>query len=137
MAIFKLIEHKNRHRLCPEDLPSSPSSEAAAELEPPEPALGPWTPLSFVHCLREKPVRAHLAVQTKRASLSIKEPLGSTRLATGCHCYSTHTKTRSISCRGWIWRGPGLPSAGLSQNCHPFGWHAASQPRVPSKSHMA
>lgn len=43
---------------------------------------------------------AHLSVQTQQSPLSIKEPLRSARLATGCHCYSTHTVASELFRQG-------------------------------------
>lgn len=92
--------------------------------------------LSCEHRLKKEPSGAHLSMQTKWSSLSIKKPLRSTRLATGCHCYSTHTHQRgSLSVRGWVCVDPGLPSASPLSELPALQVSASSQAHVPYKSH--
>ena len=109
MVTFKLIKHKVRHELCPENLPHLNQSQQLTR------GTGnPALPFSMYHLKRE-PFGAHLSAQTKWSSLSIKEPLRASRPATGCHCYSTHTQQQaSLSVWGWIQTEPGLPLPPLS-----------------------
>lgn len=124
MAAFKLMEHKNRRRLCPKNLPHPTGRQLLKQSC--RRLAGRPAPLSFVYCLKEKSMQAHLAVQTKRSSLSLKEPLRSTGVATGCHCYSTHTiarerfRLRSVLVGTWAPLGSPLteltsPSGGMPQ----------------------
>lgn len=84
VATPELIRHKSRHELCLRTLPR-PVGRAAGVQALGSRAGNAALP-SFVYCVQQ-PTRAHLSVPFS----SIKEPLRSTRLATGCHCYSTHT----------------------------------------------
>ena len=70
-----------------------------------------------MHHLKREPFGAHLSTQTKRSSLSIKEPLRASRLATGCHCYSTHTTASQPVCLGLVGsrRNPGSPASSLTE----------------------
>lgn len=90
MVTFKLIKHKNRQKLCPENLPNLNQRQQLRRGHWKASGGNPALP-SSVHRLKKEPCGAHLSAQTEWSSLSIKEPLRSTRLATGCHCYSTHT----------------------------------------------
>lgn len=98
MVTFKLIKHKNRHKLCPRDL-SHLSQRQLLRWRRQEARGGNPALPSFVS-RRQEPRRAHLSGQPQRSSLSTKEPLRSTRLATGCHCYSTHTIASEPFCQG-------------------------------------
>lgn len=73
-------------------------------------------PSSMLHLKRE-PFGAHLSTQTKRSSLSIKEPLRASRPATGCHCYSIHTTASQPVCLGLVGsrRNPGSPASSLTE----------------------
>lgn len=64
---------------------------------------------SSVSHLKMGPSRAPLSVQTKWSSFSIKEPLRSTRPATGCHCYSTHRIASQPLRQGLELEGARLP----------------------------
>lgn len=133
MVTFKLIKQKNRHNLCPENLPHQQAETAAEE----EPGVQQWDSCASFFCVlsTEGATRAYLSVQTKWSSLSITEPLRSTRLATGCHCYSTHNSEGAFPTGAGSGWDPGSPSPHLSQNCQPFRWHSTSQQHIPSKSH--
>lgn len=99
MVTFKLIKHKNGHNFCPKNL-SQLNQRQLRGRDAKKPAVGilPF-PLLCIVWRRSQP-RAHLSVQTKWSSLSIKEPLRSTRPATGCHCYSIHTIASEPFCQG-------------------------------------
>lgn len=97
-ATFKLIKHKNRYNLRPKHLPDL-NQRWLLSWRCQKASSGNSALQSFVYCLKE-PMRAHLSLQTQLSSLSIKEPFGSTRLATGCHCYSIHTIASEPFCQG-------------------------------------
>lgn len=99
MVTFKLIKHKNRHNFGPKNVPHL-NQRQLRDGDARKPAVGtsPF-PLLCIVCRRSQ-LGAHLSVQIKWSSLSIKEPLRSTRLATGCHCYSIHTIASESFCQG-------------------------------------
>ena len=109
MVTFKLIKHKVRHELCPENLPHLNQSQ---QLTP-----GHWKPCPplFYVPSKERAIWGSPFSTDKMVFLSIKEPLRASRPATGCHCYSTHTQQQaSLSVWGWIQTEPGLPLPPLS-----------------------
>lgn len=119
MVTFKLIKHKDRQKLCPENLPNLNQRQQLRRGHRKASGGNPALP-SSVHRLKKEPSGAHLSAQTEWSSLSIKEPLRSTRPATGCHCYSTHNSKPAFPSGVGSRRDPGSPSPHLSQNCHPF-----------------
>lgn len=94
MVTFKLIKHKVRHELCPENLPHLNQSQQLTG--------GPRKPCPplFYAPSKEGAIWGSPFSTDKWSSLSVKEPLRASRPATGCHCYSTHTTASQPFCLG-------------------------------------
>lgn len=135
MVTFKLIKHKNRHNFGPKNVPHLNQRQLRdGDARKPAVGISPF-PLLCIVCRRSQ-LGAHLSVQTKWSSLSIKEPLRSTRLATGCHCYSIHTIASEPFCQGLdvdgTWAPLCLTSPGIvipSGGTHSSQQHCSLQKR--------
>lgn len=126
MVTFKLIKHKVRHELCPENLPHLNQSQ---QLRWGHRKLCP--PLVYASS-QEGATGAYLSTQTKWSSLSIKEPLRASRPATGCHCYSTHTTASQLACLGLDPDGTRAPLA--SSLTEPSSLQVCSTSMFPIKA---